>query len=106
MQTPGAANLPASICDGDYTLIQEIGAGAQGAVGLYTEKTTSDIFAVKFDPLPPYPQNVLTECLFLKKHSQGKERLPLYKIHATIEGRRFLIMKYFEQSLHDYIEQK
>lgn len=40
MQTPGAANLPHSIFDGDYELVQEIGAGAQGAVGLYREKAS------------------------------------------------------------------
>ena len=48
-------------------------------------------------------QNVLTECLFLKNYSKGKDRIPTYNKHETINTRRFLIMTYFEESLEEHI---
>ena len=61
--------------------------------------------AVKFDPPIIKGQvsnsNVLTECLLMKNNAFKIPIMPKYIMHATIGGRRFLIMEYLDTSLED-----
>jgi hypothetical protein len=61
--------------------------------------------AVKFDP--PFVKgeapksNVLTECLLMKNNAFKIPIMPKYIMHATIGGRRFLVMEYLDTSIED-----
>ena len=64
--------------------------------------------AVKFDPPIIKGQasnsNVLTECLLMKRVKTEALIMPImpkYIMHATIGGRRYLIMEYLDTSLED-----
>jgi hypothetical protein len=41
--------------------------------------------------------------MFLKKYSPENDRLPKYKNHGKLDGRRYLIMENLELSLEEYI---
>jgi hypothetical protein len=97
------------MCDGDdteYKLIQFLGKGAQGAVYLYAEVANGELWAIKFDPIGTIDSSLLTESTFLKNYSAGNDRLPKYKYHGKLNGRRYLIMENLENSIEEYIELK
>jgi predicted Ser/Thr protein kinase len=87
------------MCDEEYKYIKVLGKGAQGVVCLYEEVATGLMWAIKFDPKGQADSTLLTESTFLKIYSPEKDRLPKYKTHGKIEGRRFLIMENLEHSL-------
>jgi hypothetical protein len=100
---------PPMMCDGDYVeynFIQFLGKGAQGAVCLYAEVVNGELWAIKFDPIGQIDSSLLTESTFLKNHSAGNDRLPKYKYHGKLNGRRYLIMENLEHSIEEYIELK
>jgi hypothetical protein len=100
---------PETMCDGDdaeYKLVQFLGQGAQGAVYLYAEVPHNELWAIKFDPIGTKDSSLLTESTFLKNYSAGNDRLPRYKNHGKLNGRRYLIMENLEHSIEEYIEMK
>ena len=58
--------------------------------------------AVKFDPKVGQT-NVLTECHFLRDHKDQLLRCPQYKFHATVGGRRYLVMELLPLSIFEYV---
>ena len=69
---------------------------------LFQDPSSKQDVAIKFDPVVGNP-NVLTECLFLREFSGKISSVPEYKCHSTIGGRRYLVMKYLEQSVEEHI---
>ena len=59
--------------------------------------------AVKFDLADNGLNGILTECLFLKNNNLSKS--VRYLLHDTVQGRRFLITDYLEQSVFEYLGQ-
>ena len=92
--------------DTEYKFISFLGKGAQGAVYLYAEFATGELWAIKFDPIGQIDSSLLTESTFLKNYSAGNDRLPRYKNHGKLNGRRYLIMENLEHSIEEYIEMK
>ena len=89
-------SYPQTMRDGDYVeykFIQILGKGAQGTVCLYAEVVNGELWAIKFDPIGQIDSSLLTESTFLKNNSSGNDRLPKYKYHGKIDGRRYLIME-------------
>lgn len=96
-------SYPQFIGDEEYKFIQFLGKGAQGEVCLYAEVANGEFWAIKFDPIGQKDSSLLTESTFLKINSAGKDRLPKYKEHGKLNGRRYLIMEHLEHSIEEYI---
>ncbi len=58
--------MPAELCDGEYTFIKVLYQTETGPVCTYKKKASGEEFMVKFDPPPPVEPNLISECLFLK----------------------------------------
>jgi hypothetical protein len=88
---------------GEYVYVKELARGGQGSVCLFKRVKDNKVYAVKFDPPNHKDSNIIGECLFLKEHGIGQNRLPNYIKHTTIKGRRFMIQEYLEKSVREHI---
>jgi serine/threonine protein kinase len=95
-----------TLCDGEYKFIQVLGKGSKSLVCLYSEIEIGELWTVKFDPIGQIDSTLLTESTFLKNNSAGMDRMPKYKDHGKLDGRRYLIMEYLEYSIKEFIELK
>lgn len=104
-QTPMEEVVKHPVVQTHYEYQRVIGEGGQGTVCLYKHKQTGEFVAIKFEFASSTDQSVLNESLFLKKLKDEQNlRIPQYLSHNTINGARYLMIKYLEQSITEHLQ--
>ena len=108
MEDPEEAG-PQTLCKGRYIFKRFIGKGSHGAVFMYEDKTLNSPCAVKIENLGKKSIRMLNETHYLRKVSSNMDRFPEYIYDSQIKEvsglRRFLIMKFIDRSLNDYVKE-